>query len=115
MRLLGVVMFAVVWILALPAVADADTFCAWHGDDVGCVHATHSDFATCDREADGHQVRSWVISEFGDVLVGPWDRNGSQSGCDGAEYVESYDLNRIRTCEEVVGCSSYVPPNPHPV
>lgn len=115
MRVLGIVGLALLGALAIPAAADGDTFCAWHGDDVGCVHSTHSSFAGCDREPDGHMVRAWVISEFGDVLVGPYDKNGSQSGCDGADYHESYDLNRVRICEEVVGCSSWVPPNPHPV
>jgi hypothetical protein len=104
-----------IFVAAAPA-AEADTFCAWHGDDVGCVHVGHSSFAACDREPDGHKVRAWVISEFGDTLVGPFDDNGSASGCDGASYVESYDLVRVRTCEEVVGCSDWVPiSGPHPV
>jgi hypothetical protein len=104
-----------VFLIAAPP-AWADTFCAWHGDDVGCVHAGHSSFAACDREADGHKVRAWVISEFGDTIIGPFDDNGSASGCDGASYSESFDLVRVRACEEVVGCSAWVPiSGPHPV
>jgi hypothetical protein len=57
---------ALVLFLAAAPAAKADTFCAWHGEDVTYVHANHSSFAAC-------------------------------------------DIVRVRTCEEVVGCSDWVP------
>jgi hypothetical protein len=82
------------------------------------VHAAHvvampgaESVRPCGREPDGHQVRARVWTEFNYEIVGPFDQNGSQPGCDGAQYADDFDLVRVRTCEEVVGCSNWVPPN----
>jgi hypothetical protein len=83
-------------------------FCAWHGDDVGCVEVGHYQVTSCDREADGHYVRAWYIdNKYFDAHAGAWDLNGSQAGCDWVTLSQYFAVG-VRACEEVVGCSNWV-------
>lgn len=95
--------------LVVVSPADAShKYCAWHGDDVGCVEIGNQQVTSCDREADGNYVRArYVDNTYFDDHPGAWDLNGSQPGCDFVRFYQYFAV-AVRACEEVVGCSNWV-------
>ena len=92
--------------VALPPTVQAHDVCATHYLDVGCSKEGDSRLDTCDREADGHYVRAHYYRIFDPSYHhGPWDGNGSQSGCSHLWVTPA--LTSIRVCEDSEGCGAW--------